>query len=324
MSDAIQDEDEYKKRLHAWTEGLNKHESARIEGYIGGRIVSLVDDLQNAAVTVGKFNKIPVLQEKKRNMWSMNDIITKPIDWARVKRARHSLQHPMKSPVDEDQLDTMIEVYSRMKTVADDSFSDDIVAVIACGPEPNQFTNKNAEIVSKKLKAMTPKHQSPKIGNIEVHPTDIISRIQRVKSSFVAKLPDLFVFTKHRKGSISRKQMTHLQGGDTYFNKWPVQAVPFAQIPRCTVAQHDLLFKRPGEDVETSTFIEDEDLPMVEMDANEAALPEDEVLPFYHEPHHKLGQEFLNVFELDTIVDFAPAGGNMMKAVLVENSRPEP
>jgi len=77
-------------------------------------------------------------------------------------------------------------------------------------------------------------------------------------------------------------------------------------------------------DVEPMTFVDDEDVPMVEQDAAEAALPEDDVLPFYHEPHHKLGQEMLNVFEVDTIVDFAPGSGNMMRAVLLENTRTLP
>ena len=90
------------------------------------------------------------------------------------------------------------------------------------------------------------------------------------------------------------------------------------------MTQHDALFAVSGVDVDPMTFVEDEDVPMVEQDAAEAALPEDDVLPFYHEPHHKLGQEMLNVFEVDTIVDFAPGSGNMMRAVLLENTRTLP
>jgi len=228
VSDEVQDEDEYKKRLLVWTEAVTRHEDHRMDAYIGGRIVPLVDALDEPAATVKKLEKVPVMSERKRNMWLMNDLLTKPMDWNKVKKARHSMQHPMNAPVDEDKLDTVIEVYSRLKTTGDDSLSDDILGVISCGPLPHQFTQPNAQKVYQKFRAMTPKHQSPKICGIETSPADIISRIQRVKSGFVAKQPDQFIFTKQRKGGFMRKQMTHLPGGDTYFNRFPVQAVAFS------------------------------------------------------------------------------------------------
>ena len=142
-------------------------------------------------------------------------------------------------------LENIIELYGKFKTEAENGGgSDDVVAVIAQGPPPNQPFNKNAEITYNYLKnqrAAGHRFQNPKVGTVRYQPSDILART-RTKAAFQGRCEDQLIFTKESKHTPARKQMIHLSGGDTFYNEWPVTCLPFAKLARCNRATHDKIF----------------------------------------------------------------------------------
>ena len=162
-----------------------------------------------------------------------------------TKKAMGVMYHPTQLELKDSDLENVAELYGKFKTPGENgSASDDVVAVIAQGPPPNQPFNKNAEVAFNFLKTQrTSGHrlQNPKVGTIRYAQADILAR-SKSKTAFQGRCEDQLIFTKESKYITSRKPMIHLNGGDTYYNEWPVTCLPFAKLARCTRNVHDKIF----------------------------------------------------------------------------------
>jgi len=66
-------------------------------------------------------------------------------------------------------------------------------------------------------------------------------------------------------------------------------------------------------------LVEDADVPLLDMTADEVSLSENDVVPFPHEHHMDLGLELMNVFDAEIAFFLYPGTGQMAKAILMKN-----
>ena len=275
-----------------------------------GHIYFIVYDGTNIEDLKRKFHKIPLMQEKKRKLFQLEVSNTLSIDWPKLKKFRRSMFQPLNLQMDSESLDELSEIYSLFRTEDDAKESDDVISVIIPGPLPNTPTNKNLERGHTTLSRLTPQHQQPKIGFIEVQSSDILRRVHG-RSPFQGKLADHIIFTTQKKTTFERKQMKVLDG-DTYFNKWQVATIPLTQMVKCTLGKYDLIFNTANK----TDFMVSEDCPHTDMLTDESALADDQVVPFPHEHESKLALEQQNIFENKIFIDLAAGSGEKAKAYL--------
>ena len=107
--------------------------------------------------------------------------------------------------------------------------------------------------------------------------------------------------------------MNSLKGGDVFFNRWPVPAIPWSHLLKLPSGNHDKLFADDRDRVP----IHDEELDVETPSVDEEALFEaDQLVPFPHELHMSLGAELLHVFGADVLVTTTVGSGEVLEAVL--------
>ena len=111
-------------------------------------------------------------------------------------------------------LDVLIGVYEANK---DDVDGGDVIAVVASGPPANAAVDKNLMVAHHRLKGLSPKHQKPKVGTIEISRADILQRIKS-KAAFTGQNEHRLIFTTQSNQKPQRKSFSVLKG-DSYFNK---------------------------------------------------------------------------------------------------------
>ena len=193
-----------------------------------------------AALLVAKLRKSSLMQERKRKLFLHDDVCRLPIDIQKAKRQKRSVFQPVTQTIEDAILEPLLEVYTTFRTHDADNQSEDLIAVIVGAAPPNSPANNGLQVVHKKLHAMRPLHQSPKIGSIEVAPADVLFR-SKARSAFTGQNNNNIVFTMQKKGFMNRKPMSVLKG-DTYFNKWPVPGIAMPQIPRVSQDEFDKIF----------------------------------------------------------------------------------
>jgi hypothetical protein len=109
--------------------------------------------------------------------------------------------------------------------------------------------------------------------------------------------------------------MKVLPGGNTYYNRWPVP-VELHQ-PQCTVKVAEQIFAADAG-VQRS---EETDLGEVEPAGPEDAGSADSLVPFPHERHMALTQEWIHTFNAEILVIGAPAAGASLMGGLISNVR---
>ena len=111
-------------------------------------------------------------------------------------------------------LEIMFEVYSKFRTEAENRTSDDILVTVLPGAPPNTPSNSDLQKVFDRYKHIVPKHQSPKVGVVELHQQDLLRRVKG-KASWQGKCEDNIVFTQERKGHncVSNKLCVMRKGG---------------------------------------------------------------------------------------------------------------
>lgn len=88
----------------------------------------------------------------------------------------------------------------------------------------------------------TKRHQMT-VATVEPHATDSLQRFKRGRRAFGSKVTDHFVAA-----SVSAIQsahcgaMTFLEGGDTYFTKWPVRLIPVNELKQMDELAHEKMF----------------------------------------------------------------------------------
>ena len=180
------------------------------------------------------------MNEKKRKVFVHDDLCRLPVDMPKAKKHKKSIFQNVVPTIADTTLDPLVEVYTHFRTEDEDRSSDDVIVAILGGAPLNSPKNEGLVTIHKKLAALTPKHQAPKIGSIRVTPADVLMRT-KAKIAFGGQNMHHIVFTKQKRGSLQRKPMSHLKG-DTYFNDWPVPGVAMSQVPQITQEVFDRIW----------------------------------------------------------------------------------
>ena len=213
------DEFSYKDKLQRWEQDVLKFEEARCNEYLKqhvlGYVVDGMDDSSRVAQKVKKLcDSCGVGKGVKRKLFLHDDLCDKSVDWVHAKKYKRSVFHAKPSKLDRADLDPLFEIYEVCKAGAD---GDDVIAVTTPGPPANSAVDKNVVVAHGRMKALTPKHQNPKIGTIEISCADILQRTKS-KRAFTGQNEHHVIFTTQSKTKAQRKSFSVLKG-DSYFNK---------------------------------------------------------------------------------------------------------
>ena len=75
------------------------------------------------------------------------------------------------------------------------------------------------------------------VATIEPNATDSLQRFKRGRRAFGSKIEDRFVAC-----SVSAISMQFLEGGDTYFTKWPVRLIPVSDLKQMDELAYEKLY----------------------------------------------------------------------------------
>ena len=180
------------------------------------------------------------------------------------------------------------------------------------------FTHKALGIRDKGLeglldhfKAVRPRLREPTHAIIEIAPSDVLQRTKS-KGAFCGRNEFNMMFASSSK--IPRRVFSRLTG-DPFFNRWPIKAIPFGQLVRCTTSTLDKMFKT-FTPADTDGRPEDDDTAPMAMDADEMSLKDDEVIPFPDEVHYNMGAEMMHIFGSEIMVLLHGGSGQLIKGVL--------
>ncbi len=277
---------------------------------MNARVTFVVGDAEDHEDITKKLKRIPLLAETKRKLFIWDSLVTEPVDWEKVRKEKKSIGSCSSTRLSGDQLEGFLSAYLRHRT-PEGSGSRDYVAILVPGGKPDQPLNKFLQEAHRILKNITPKHQPPKIGDIEHQQSDVLRRV-RARGSFKRKAEDHLVFTQELRTDIGRKRMKYLDG-DTHFNTWRAPGVDLSQQAKIPQQVHDDIFKNANPCRDS----DEEDAGVSE----DVALPADQLIPFPFEHGPLLTQEYIHVFGVEIVVDFCGAAGAKMLAVLNENVR---
>ena len=240
--------------------------------------------------------------------------VARPFDWQAMKRNRKTVFHPRQSDFDQADIDLMLDVYMKTRTQQGDTCQDLITVLLPAAP-PNSAENEGAKRAVQRLRQLAPRHQRPKIGTVERSHVDVL-RQTRERTSFVGNVDSTIIFTRQAPINIGRKTMMFCEG-DTYFNRWRVNSIPYQQLPCCKEAVSDKLWR---DEAKLVAFVEDDEIPHEEAMAHEVAVKE-EVVPYPHELSMQLTQELIRVFDVECMVLFTVGSGVALKACIERNIR---
>ena len=307
------DEGSYKEKLAEWNLQVDGYVDAALDSFVQSHVALLVDDLSDTDRLKRKAAGLPLLKEKKRKLFLHDDCVASQVNWDKIKRRKMSMFSFMNRSMTADDLDPIKELYVAGKTAgADGQESDDLLMVIVPGPPPNAPGRKNIETVYKVMKGMTPKMQTPKIGKIEIACADILRRTKQ-HAAFTGSNENHIMFTMQKKGSMHKAAMAHLQGGDVFFNRWPVPSIPWPQLMKVTQAVHEKMF---GSENQRAPLTADDSGDDEQATADELMLEHDTVVPFPHEHSMQLGLELIHVFSIDVLITTTVGSGELFKAAL--------
>ena len=82
------------------------------------------------------------------------------------------------------------------------------------------------------------------VGTIEPNATDSLQRLKRGRRAFGSKIEDRFVACSVSAISSAHcGSMQFLEGGDTYFNKWPVRLIPVTDLKQMDEVAYEKLYE---------------------------------------------------------------------------------
>ena len=284
------------------------------------RVTIVINDFKDDKKTMKALGKVPVLTEKnvhgKRKLFYQDFTNMMPLDWVKIKKFKKSPHQQMNIILEPEHMDALLQVYCTYRTTSPDEPGTDVLMAIVPGSAPSEPSNSNLLMIHQKMKKFKPKLQPPKIGTIRMSQSDIISRVRNARTAFAwSKSDDLIIHTHEGKISLDRAKMLHLKGGDTFVNEWPVVAVPFTMLARCTTDEHDKIFC----DVDAVDILEDGDANIEP--AETSGLGSDEVIPYPNALPVEFGMEVLEVHDVGVAVELTPNEGYLMKAVIAKNRR---
>lgn len=269
----------------------------------------------------------PLAQEPGRKLFKYDSLVMDPMDWKKLKSQKRMFPHAGGKVTmqltgaggsdDADTLQPLKNVYSTFRSTKDGSKScDDIVVVILPGAGTDNPENTPLTKAFNSLKMLNPRHIGPKIGSIQIEQADILRQMHARGALWRRKLENHLVFTYQcppGAGLSGRKRMKYLPGGDTYFNNWPVPAMPLANMTKCSEVTHDEIFRG-------AIAVDSGDEEDGTMGAEGVSLG-DRVVPFPREHSALLTQEMIHIWGVDLVIDLSPASGQTQLAVILENIR---
>ena len=170
-------------------------------------------------------------------------------------------------------------------------------------------------VVFKKMKTLVPKHVTPRICNIDIHPADVLRRARCI-GSFQSSSADQMIFTAQSKNapSLQRKTLKVIKG-DTFFRNWQVPSLSISKMVRCTLEENTQIF---AADNTPPNFVDNEDAPHEPMLQDETQLGENEVVPFPIEHDMTLATEQQYIMDSQLLIDVGGVGsGERAKAYLL-------
>ena len=198
-------------------------------------------------------------------------------------------------------------------TNTDDGQSDDVVAVIVPGESRDRPLNEALDKCYRSLRNLSPKHQDPKIGTIELHEPVAAEAKVSSRNVFLRKVDHHFVFTSQTapNANQSRKKMRFLDGGHTAVNRWPVKAMELFQRLQTTQDEHDKIFDGEAglESGEEDTY------------TDEFAALGDKVVPFPFELHRTFWREVYHVWSIKAAVFLEVGSGECLFAAILEHTK---
>ena len=311
------DETEYNEKIGLWNQRVTHHEEECVKSFINARIQWVIDSGLDPTKQAEKVNNCSLARERTKRKAFYLDLLTYgAVDHEKCKKQKKSVFSSTDAVSLETQPDHLIEIYSKCRSVDDDGASDDLLMFALQGPPPDEPENKPVASLVKKLKAMVPKHQKAKIGTIDTIQTDVLRRF-KYKSFFNGKSQDFVVFTQEKKTNMARNTMAYLEGGNAYFNKWPVHAIPFENMRKVSLEKYRQIVGELAADTPLEMNMEE----ALDATPHELSLKDDEVIAFPKEIAYEFAREVINVFAIDTFVALHGASGESMKAVLLSNTR---
>ena len=311
----IDTEEEYKHALAIWQNAVVKAENDGTKVFINSRFQWVVANDCDAETRAKKVKMCSLADERKRKLFDCDFNCSKPFPWDAAKRQKKSCFEANHYVFARDCLEGLTEVYSKVKTVDDNGVSDDVIFIVMQGGQPDEPMNHNLDAVVKQLKAVQPRLQKPRIGTIELQHVDSLRRQGRPKGLFSSSPDDNVVFTREKPGQIAVNNFQTLKADATQ-NKWPVTAIPFAQLSKATHQESKLFF---GMDVPEIDLRDDGMGP--DANADQLSLQEAIVIPFPREHSYLLKREAIQVFGVSVVVIYYAGAGESCKAVLTTNSR---
>ena len=141
-------------------------------------------------------------RENKRKLYVTDFTVRDEFDWTKVKRHKRScFSFHQQTTIGDEDLEGLFQTYSKTKRTVD-NVSDDILMAIVPGPLADEPENPNLQNVCKLMKKLTPKHQKPRIGRIDVAHQDAMRWSRKTASFNSSRGEDHLVFTTERKGSM--------------------------------------------------------------------------------------------------------------------------
>ena len=140
-------------------------------------------------------------RENKRKLYIDDFTVRDEFDWTKAKRQKKSCFSYQQTTIEDEDLEGLFQTYSKTKRTVD-NVSDDVLMAIVPGPLADEPEDKNLASVCKQMKKLTPKHQKPRIGRIDVAHQDAMRWSRNTASFNSSRGEDHLVFTTERKGSM--------------------------------------------------------------------------------------------------------------------------
>ena len=111
----IKSDAEYQDVLREFNNQVAEHKKAEEKAFVLNRVHFVVDDGSDVERIGKKAAKVPLLIEKKRKLYVLDELCGKPMEWDKIKHQKKSVFQPMKSCLDDSLLDPFLEVYSKTR-----------------------------------------------------------------------------------------------------------------------------------------------------------------------------------------------------------------
>ena len=131
--------------MRSWlilTSVLKTLRKAKLDMWVTSKVVLVVDDQMDTARMKTKLGLLNRLAEKKRKLFLLDDLTSKPLDHERLSKRHKSVFAPMKQMLADTDMDPLLEVYSKFRTENAEKMSDDTVMVLTPSAPPNSPVNK--------------------------------------------------------------------------------------------------------------------------------------------------------------------------------------